>query len=141
MSPPPSNDEKLEGVLVNPLEEDIEVVFDQQVNEQLKGKTLAQLKCAKASADLVSNNIGECIQEIEDKVSSSLREEKCFEEPLEQQFKRIFGFKMPSEPMTKELFQEVIIPVLKVMRENDQQFFYKHYGGVIPVEYKYKYYF
>lgn len=144
----PSNDEKLEGVLVNPAtsgeartaspdrgraEEDIEVVFDKQVNEKFKGKTLVQLKEAKASADLVSNNIGECIQEIEEKV--------IFEEPLDQQFKRIFGFKIPNCSMTKELFQKVIIPVLKRMSKDDQQFFYEHYRGILPKEWSIKYYY
>ncbi|MEM8722205.1 MAG: hypothetical protein AAGE84_23405 [Cyanobacteria bacterium P01_G01_bin.39] len=42
--------------------------------------------------------------------------------------------------MTKELFQEVIIPVLKIMSKDDQQFFYEHYGGVLPQGFNYKYY-
>lgn len=138
----------MEGELVNPLEEDIEVVFDKQVNEKLKSKTLTQLKEAKASADLVSNSIGECIQEIEEKVSSSLCKEKCFvspkvsfEEPLDLQFKRIFGCEIPNCSMTKELFQKVIIPVLKRMSKEDQQFFYEHYGGLIPKGMSRKLYF
>ena len=96
----------------------------------MKGKTLVQLKEAKASADNVSKNVEECIKEIEERV--------IFEEALPDQFKRIFGFKMPTEPMTKELFQKVIIPVLKVMERKDIDFFYLHYGGVIPKGYKYK---
>jgi len=131
----------LEGVLVNPAclcearveEEDIEVVFEKQVNEKLKGKTLAQLECAKASADNVSKYVGECIQELEKKV--------LFEEPLTDQFKRIFRVEMPSSRLSLEQYYEVVVPVLKRMERKDVDFFYLHYGEVIPDRYKYKYYF
>ena len=99
----------------------------------MKGKTLVQLKEAKVCADNVSKNIGECIQEIEERV--------IFEEALPDQFKRIFGCEMPSSRMSVEQYYEIIVPVLKRMTRDNQQFYYEHYGGLVPVGYKYKYYF
>ena len=57
-----------------------------------------------------------------------------------QQFKRIFGVTMPSEPMSKEAFEFIVIPVLKKMSKDNQQFFYEHYGAVVPQGFNYKYY-
>ncbi len=99
----------------------------------MKDKTLVQLKCAKASADNVSKYVEECIGELEDKL--------IFEEPLEKQYFRIFGIKYPSERMTVTEYRAVIIPVLSKMARKDIDFFYLHYGGIIPQEYKKKYYF
>ena len=111
------------GVISCQEEEDMEVVFDQQVNEKLKGKTLTQLKEAKASADFVSNNIEECIKELD---------KPNFEEPLNQQFKRIFGIEMPSSRMSIEQYYKVVIPVLKTMTRDNQTFFYEHYRCIVP---------
>lgn len=47
---------------------------------------------------------------------------------------------MPNEPMNIEEFQEAIIPILKIMRKEDQEFFYEHYRGVVPQGFNYKYY-
>ena len=120
-------------MLVNPEEEDIEKVFDKQVNEKLKGKTLVQLKKAKVCADNISNNVGVCIKEIEEKV--------IFEEPLPHQFKRIFKIEMPNNSLSVEEFYKFIAPVLKLMKQDDITFFYEHYGGLVPQGYHYKYYF
>ncbi len=98
----------------------------------MKGKTLTQLKKAKDRADLISNNIEECIRELD---------KPNFEEPLDQQFKRIFGVEMPSKPLSVEEFYKFIAPVLKLMKQDDVTFFYKYYGGVVPQGYRYKYYF
>lgn len=99
----------------------------------MKGKTLVQLKCAKASADNVSKQVEECIQEIEEKV--------IFEEPLADQFKRIFDIEMPSSRMSVEQYYEIIVPILKIMRKEGQAFFYKHYGRVLPKGMPRKFYF
>ncbi|MEM8720397.1 MAG: hypothetical protein AAGE84_14015 [Cyanobacteria bacterium P01_G01_bin.39] len=99
----------------------------------MKSKTLVQLKEAKASADNVSKQVEECIQEIEERV--------IFEEPLSQQFKRIFGCEMPSSRMSVEQYYEIVVPVLKIMSTDNQTFFYEHYGGIVPQKYKSKYYF
>lgn len=111
-----------------PEEEGIEIekVFDKQVNEKLKSKTLAQLKCAKDSAGNVSKYVGECIQELEEKV--------IFEEPLEQQYFRIFGIKYPSSRLSLEQYYKVVAPVLKIMTRDNQQFFYEHYKKILPPE-------
>lgn len=93
----------------------------------MKGKTLVQLKCAKVYADNVSNNIGECIQEIE-------QGGVIFEEPLPDQFKRIFGIEYPSCRLSLEQYYQVIIPVLKLMTMDNQDFYYKYYKEITPLE-------
>jgi hypothetical protein len=82
----------------------------------------------------IVNDLDECISELDTK---DLRN---FEEALDKQFIRIFKIEMPNEPMNIEDFQEVIIPVLKIMRKEDQEFFYEHYGRVVPQGFNYKYY-
>ena len=122
-------------VEVNCQEEiDIKEIIDKVWDREKKPRTKEQLIAARKTAIKIVNDLDECISELG-------VEGYCkFEEPLDQQFKRIFGITMPSEAMTKELFQEVIIPVLKIMSKDDRQFFYKHYGGVVPQGFNYKYY-
>ncbi|MEM7556747.1 MAG: hypothetical protein AAF378_22135 [Cyanobacteria bacterium P01_A01_bin.84] len=103
---------ELEGELVNPLEEDIdEILMSEQPLSKVqatkiaaelwdrthKPKTHKQLLAARKGAEVLVQYIDECIKELD---------KPNFEEPLDQQFKRIFGFKLPSKPMTKELFRK-----------------------------------
>ena len=93
-----------------------------------------QLETARETAIKIVNDLDECIRELDTKDLEN------FEESLDIQFTRIFGIEMPSVPLTIEEFTSVIIPVLKRMCREDQEFFYKHYGEIVPLGIPRKFY-
>ena len=94
-----------------------------------------QLETARETAIKIVNDLDECIRELDTKDLEN------FEESLDIQFTRIFGIEMPNIPLSIEEFTSVIIPVLKRMCREDQEFFYKYYKQTIPLGWNMKYYF
>jgi len=141
-------------LILNNEDEDVEEqILDVHVNKQLKNKTLAQTKIAKQSADILNKQLSESIETLESTLSTrsngtafsntdNEEEEKViWDEPLEEQFTKIFGVEYTGERMSVEQYYEIVVPVLKKMDRSSIDFFYLHYNEVIPNGYKYKYYF
>ena len=102
-----------------------------------KPKTLSQLKAARKSAESLVNYLDECIEELEERESSSTSEQNSLHyrvsDSLEQQFKRIIGIDIPSKRLSIEEYRKYILPKFSNWCVEDKQFFVDNFSSILPL--------